>query len=142
MNMDAHRESILVVDDDFIIRQTLQMILNPHYNVAMAESGEDALKSLQRETFDLVTLDIDMPGLSGIDTLAQIKKRWPCLAVVMVSGHGNLANAQAAILKGASTFISKPFHIAEVLKVVGKILERNRDNQDDLPREVSVTNPV
>jgi CheY-like chemotaxis protein len=85
--MDLPRKAILVVDDDYVIREALKMIFNPFYEVDTAESGGEAINRLQREQFDLVTLDIDMPGLSGLEILAQIKKRWPRLDVIMVSGQ-------------------------------------------------------
>ncbi len=130
---------VLVVDDEPLIRESLKMIFSPLYDVGTARSGEEAIKCLQRGQFDLVTLDIDMPGLSGLDTLAQIKKQWPRLDVIMVSGHGNLRNAQEAILKGASNFISKPFRVADVLNVVRKVLERNTNKSEEkpLPQDVS-----
>ncbi len=137
--MDLDKRAILVVDDDLAICEALKMIFHPRYRVGIAESGEEAIKRLRREEFDLVTLDIDMPGLSGLETLAHIKRRWPHLEVIMVSGHGNLRNAQESILKGASNFISKPFQVAEVLSVVGKVLERKMDTLQDknLPPDVS-----
>ncbi len=129
--MDFDKKAILVVDDDLTICEALKMIFHPRYRVGIAESGEEAIKRLRREEFDLVTLDIDMPGLSGIETLGHIKRRWPQLEVIMVSGHGNLRNAQDSILKGASNFISKPFQVAEVLNVVRKILDRKTDTLPD-----------
>ncbi len=129
--MDFDKKAILVVDDDLTICEALKMIFHPRYRVGIAESGEEAIKRLRREEFDLVTLDIDMPGLSGIETLGHIKRRWPQLEVIMVSGHGNLRNAQDSILKGASNFISKPFQVAEVLNVVRKILDRKTNTLPD-----------
>ncbi len=129
--MDLDKRAILVVDDDLVICEALKMIFHPRYKVGIAESGEEAIKRLRREEFDLVTLDIDMPGLSGLETLGHIKRRWPQLEVIMVSGHGNLRNAQESLLKGAASFISKPFRVAEVLSVVGKALERKTEPLQD-----------
>ncbi len=131
--MDLQKKTILVVDDEPLIRESLNMILGSQYHLSMARNGEEAIKCLQKEQFDLVTLDIDMPGLSGLDTLAQIKKRWPGLEVIMVSGHGNLRNAQEAILKGASNFISKPFRVGDVLNAVRKAFERNNPKMEEKP---------
>ena len=73
----AQKRSILIVDDEFGIRESLKMILKPIYQVHTAADGKEALRCMQKDKIDLVTLDLKMPGLSGIDVLRRSKKMIP-----------------------------------------------------------------
>ena len=120
------KESILIVDDEVGPRESLRMILAPLYDVHTVESGQEALNFICREKVDLVTLDLKMPGLSGIDVLREIKNFQPDIDVIIVTGYGSLTNAQDAIRFGAGDFISKPFNVADIIAVVSKSFERRR----------------
>jgi len=120
--------SILVVDDEIGPRESLRMILKPIYEVHMATNGQEALQIICREKIDLVTLDLKMPGISGIDVLKEIKKLHPDVEVVIITGYGTLASAVEAIRYGAVDFISKPFNVAEILSIVTKSVERRNYN--------------
>jgi len=120
--------SILIVDDEVGPRESLRMILKPIYDVHAVENGQDALDFISQEKVDLVTLDLNMPGLSGIDVLQKIKRLQPDIAVMVVTGYGTLDNAREAIGLGAGDFISKPFRVADVIAIVSKALERQRHN--------------
>ncbi len=120
--------SILIVDDEVNSRESLRMILKPIYNVHTVENGQEALNFISQEKVDLVTLDIDMPGLSGIDVLKEIKKLQPDIEVMIVTGYGTLSNAQEAIHYGAGNFISKPFNVADIIIGVSKAFERRNQN--------------
>jgi DNA-binding NtrC family response regulator len=118
------KETILVVDDEAGPRESLRMILKPRYEVHTASNGQEALRLIQDEEFDVVTLDLNMPGLSGIDVLKEIKKVKPNTEIIVITGYGTLANAQEAIRFGAGDFISKPFNVAEIISIVAKSFER------------------
>ncbi len=118
--MDLQSRAVLVVDDAFAVRQALSMLLKSSYKVTTANNGEEGIQCLEKEHFDVVILDIEMPGLSGLETLAQIKKRWPQVQVIIATAHGTLEYAQEAMSKGAFDFISKPFDVSKVLDVVRK----------------------
>jgi DNA-binding NtrC family response regulator len=110
MNMD-----VLVVDDEDDIRLMLgQLLKREGHSVAMAESGERALAALDEKPFDVVLLDIRMPGMSGLDALTQIRERRPETAVIMVSGESSAANALKAGRHGAYDFVTKPLDAAQV----------------------------
>jgi putative two-component system response regulator len=120
--------SILVVDDEFGPRESLRMILRPMYNVHTASSGQEAINFVLKEKVDLVTLDLKMPGLSGIDALREIKKIHNDIEVVIITGFGTFANAVEAIRYGVIDFISKPFNIAEIISIAKKSIERRNFN--------------
>ncbi len=120
--------SILVVDDEVGPRESLRMILKPIYDVYTATNGQEALQFISREKIDLVTLDLKMPGISGIDVLREIKKLHADIEVVIVTGYGTLTNAVEAIRYGAVDFISKPFNVAEIISIVSKSVERRNFN--------------
>ncbi len=120
----AGKGSVLVVDDEFGPRESLRMILAPLYDVHTVENGQEALNFICREKVDLVTLDLKMPGLSGIEVLREIKNFQPEIDVIIVTGYGSLTNAQDAIRFGAGDFISKPFNVADIIAIVSKSFER------------------
>jgi DNA-binding NtrC family response regulator len=122
------KETILIVEDEAGPRKALEMILRPIYDIHTASNGKDALNVIRNQNVDLVTLDLKMPGLSGIEVLQEIKKIKPDVEVVIITAEGTLSNANKAIQYGASDFISKPFHVAEVTTVVRKSFERRNAN--------------
>jgi DNA-binding NtrC family response regulator len=120
----ASKGTILVVDDEIGPRESLRMILKPFYEVHTASDGQEALRFIQNKDIDVVTLDLSMPGLSGIDALKEIKKLRPNTEVIVITGYGSLNNAQEAIRFGAGDLISKPFNVAEIISIVAKSFER------------------
>ena len=122
------KESILIVDDEVGPRESLRMILKPIYEVHSAENGQEAINFISQKKVDLVTLDLNMPLLPGIEVLKEIKKLQPDIEVMIVTGYGTLGNAQEAIRYGAGDFISKPFNVADIITVVSKAFERRSYN--------------
>jgi len=124
----AQQGSILIVDDEAGPRESLRMILKPIYQIYTAANGKEALDLIQRENIDLVTLDLNMPGLSGIDVLKEIKKIRSDIEVIIITGYGTLKNAQEVIRFGAGDFISKPFNVADIIAIISKSFERRNYN--------------
>jgi len=124
----AQNKSILIVDDEFSVRESLRMILKPKYEVRTAADGREALQCIQKDEIDLVTLDLKMPGLSGIDVLKQIKRHNADIEVIVISAYGTQQNLQQAAHYGAGGFITKPFNPAELINSVTKSLERRGNN--------------
>ena len=120
----ASKGTLLVVDDEVGPRESLRMILKPLYEVHTASGGEEALRFIENKDIDVVTLDLSMPGLSGIEVLKEIKKLRPNTEVIVITGYGTLKNAQEAIRFGAGDLISKPFDVAEIISIVVKSFER------------------
>jgi DNA-binding NtrC family response regulator len=115
---------ILIVDDEVGPRESLKMILKPHYDIHTASNGQEALDLLGKEKIDVVTLDLKMPGLSGFDVLKEIKKMKAEIEVVIITSQGTLPAAREAIHYGAGDFITKPFNIADVISIISKAFER------------------
>ena len=124
----ANKGTILIVDDEVGPRESLRMILKPIYDVFTAGDGNEALRCIHDKNIDLVTLDLKMPGLSGIDVLRELKKFQPDIEVIVITGYGTLNNAQEAIRFGAGDFISKPFNVADIISIVSKSFERRSYN--------------
>jgi putative two-component system response regulator len=124
----AYQGSILIVDDEVGPRESLKMILKPIYQTHTAADGFEALRFINSQNVDLVTLDLKMPGISGIEVLREIKKTKNDIEVVIITGYGTLSTAIEAIRYGAVDFISKPFNIAEIISVVSKSIERRSLN--------------
>jgi len=119
---------LLVVDDESGIRDSLEGIFGDEgFETSTAADGGAALRALAgSKPVDLVLLDIAMPGRDGVEILSEIRKRWPAIPVVMMSGHGNVETAVRTTQIGAFDFIEKPLSIDKLLLTVGHALERTR----------------
>jgi len=116
--------TILVVDDEESILQSLDGILTDEgFEFQSAKSGPAALEKIDEEIPDLVLLDIWMPDMDGIETLVKIKKSYPYLQVVMMSGHGTIETAVKATKLGAYDFIEKPLSLEKVLLAINNALD-------------------
>jgi two-component system, NtrC family, nitrogen regulation response regulator NtrX len=122
------RESILVVDDEAGVRSSLTGILSDEgYQTGTADSGEAAIAILETgRRFDLVLLDVWLPQMDGLETLARIKGIDPELPVIVISGHGNIETAVAAVRMGALDFVEKPLSLEKTLLVVRNALRQRR----------------
>ena len=122
--MDATKRNILIVDDEMGPRESLKMILNPHYNVYTADRGAQAVEMLKQHPVDLVTLDLKMPGFSGINVLEKVKQHDPDIEAIIITGYGSLDTAIEGLRLGAFDYISKPFDVNHILALVRRGLER------------------
>src|SRR5947209_676618 len=133
---------ILVIDDDAGVRESLRMTLEyDGYDVAGAATGQEGLALVEREAFDLVLLDVKMPGMDGLDVLGRLHSMNETLPVVMISAHGTPSTAVDAIRRGALDFLEKPFESTERLRVtIQNALEqaRLRDENRSLKKAVEV----
>src|SRR5512143_1943990 len=116
---------ILVVDDEAAIRDSMRMILEYEgYEFIGAPSGQDAITAVERETPDLVFLDIKMPGMDGLEALQRMKAVNETLPVVIISGHGTVSTAVEATKAGAFDFIEKPLASERVLVTIRNALDQ------------------
>src|SRR5918996_3909567 len=117
--------SILIVDDEPGVRSALTGVLQDEgYDVEAAESGEAALERLARQSYDVVVLDIWLPGMDGLATLTRMRERQIETQVVIVSGHGNIESAVRAIKMGAFDFVEKPLSLEKTVLVVRNALRQ------------------
>jgi two-component system nitrogen regulation response regulator NtrX len=120
-------EKILVVDDEPSIRSTLTGVLEDEgYAVEVAADGQEALRKIEMKVYDLVLLDVWMPGMDGLETLQVMRKDKPDQRVVMMSGHGNIETAVRATKLGAYDFIEKPLNLDKLIIVLRNALEASR----------------
>ena len=127
------KHKILVVDDEHLIRWSLEQNLKKQgYEVLTAGSGEDALRLLREEMPDLILLDIQLPGINGMEVLEKIKEMDEEVIVIMVTALGVLETAVKAMRLGAYDYLNKPFNLDELAIVIKKALETG-----ELKREVA-----
>jgi len=121
---------ILAIDDDSIIRTLLSNSLSKAgYNVVTAADGESGLMKAANEKPDIVITDYQMPGISGLDVITELKKSYPGLPVILLTAHGDVALTIKSIQLGAYDFIEKPIQMQEVLEVIKNGLEISRQSQ-------------
>jgi len=127
----ADRFRVLVIDDDPGVRDYMEALVSRQgYEVAAAADGEEALKNLDAIQPDLITLDVVLPGMDGLQTLEKLKQRLPDVPVVMLSGHGQARNIVEAMRRGASDFLRKPFEVEELELAFQKALEKRALKQE------------
>src|SRR6266403_1276361 len=118
---------ILIVDDEPEIRKSLRGVLEDEgYKVAAAASGEACLEEIKKHPFDVVLLDIWLPGADGLETLEEIKKADTAPEVIMISGHATIESAVRATKLGAFDFIEKPLSLEKTLILVKNAVEAHR----------------
>jgi DNA-binding NtrC family response regulator len=130
VNQTTNRSRILIVDDDEGTREVLEVILEDDYEVACAADGQIAVDKLNREAFDLVLLDLIMPGMDGIETLKRIKAYDKQIDVIMVSATDRAREATAAITSGAYDYITKPFDADAILTAIERALQKRSLEQE------------
>ncbi len=125
---------VAVVDDEEIVRTRLQKALAKQgYDVETFGSAEDFLKEEKRDAFDLVLLDINLPGMNGIETLKRIKERRKDTEVILITGYGSIESVIESIKLGAFHYVVKPVKLDEIRHLAAKALEHKRllgENRD------------
>ena len=125
--------NILIVDDEKNIRLTIAQSLDPlGYQVATADNGEDALLQLQAQEYDLILLDLKMPGMNGLEVLRRAIEIHPEIKVIIISAHGTIEHAVEAMKLGAVDFLQKPFTPKELRDLVFQVLEIESSSTNEL----------
>jgi putative nucleotidyltransferase with HDIG domain len=125
--MSQHtRGSILVVDDERGPRESLRIILKPAYDVLSASSGAQALEILRTVPIDLVTLDLNMPGIKGEELMATIRREFPDVEIIVITGWGTVESASDAVRWGIADYLQKPFDVVQVMASVTRAVARQR----------------
>ena len=119
----ADKSRILVVDDEDALRMVLSSELSSSgYEVATASDGDEAITVIQNKKFDLVLLDIKMPKVDGFEVLKFVKKNYPTMKVIMLTGFADLKNAIESKKHGAEDFVSKPYDLVDLLTTIERVL--------------------
>jgi two-component system nitrogen regulation response regulator NtrX len=121
------KPSVLIVDDEAGVRSALSGVLRDEgYTVDAVDSGEACLDRVARAPYDVIVLDIWLPGMDGLATLTRLNERRVDAPVVMISGHGNIESAVRAIKLGAFDFVEKPLSLEKTVLVVGNAVRQRR----------------
>ncbi len=116
---------MLVVDDETDFLETIVKRLKArNIEVTGAESGYQALELMGRQDFDVVILDVKMPGMDGIETLREMKKKKPLTEVIMLTGHASVESGIQGMQLGAFDYVMKPVALDELLEKVRQAYER------------------
>jgi len=130
----------LIVDDEPVVRQAFCRILaGEHCIVETAADGPQALQKMAQQPFDVVLLDLKMPGMDGMTVLRTIKHNWPDSEVIVITGYAALDSAKASVVAGAYDYLPKPVGPEEVIKATnGALLHKRwalrRDTQPAAPQ--------
>ena len=125
--------NILIVDDEPLIRESLFEILRIEgYSVAMASSGEEAVESIKKKSFDVVLSDFKLPQMTGLELLSEVKKISKDIAVIIITGYGSIESAVEAMRIGAFDYITKPINDNEIKLILEKIVEVKQIKQENI----------
>ena len=126
MTDDPTPETILIVDDERGPRESLRMILSSNHRVLQASSGAEALECIRGEHVDLITLDLNMPGMHGQELMRTVRSEFPDVEIVIITGCGSIESAAEGIRAGICDYIQKPFDVVQVSAAVSRALSRKR----------------
>ncbi len=122
-----NKPSILVVDDELIVRDSLtDWLAEDGYDVSAVKNGKEAIKSIQEKDWDILLVDLKMPGLSGLDVLSRVKEINPEIPVIIMTAYATVDTAVEAIKKGAYDYITKPFNPEEITLTLRKIVAHQK----------------
>ena len=125
--MSFEKFKILITDDDMDLRELLtEAVKNWGYEVSVAKEGDEALRKLRMERFDIVITDLMMPGMDGLALLQKIKELDKEILVIIITGYATIETAVKAIETGAYDYITKPFRLDELMIVIKNACERLR----------------
>src|SRR5438128_1810188 len=127
----ARKGSVLVVDDEEIMRDVLETLLSAEgYRVDLARTGEEGLEAYGRRAYDVVLLDVSMPGMGGLRALEEYLKLDPDAVVVMITAYATFDTAIAAWEKGAMGCVRKPFQNEQIVATVAAGVKRRRKDEE------------
>jgi DNA-binding NtrC family response regulator len=125
--------NILVIDDEAAIRDSLEVLLTLEgYQVKAAPDGDQGLRALEMDSYDLILLDLALPGRSGIELLPLIKDNHPDIPVIMITAYGTVDNVVEAIRAGAENFVQKPWDNEKLLADIRSAVARRRVEEENL----------
>jgi len=123
----SEKTNILVVDDNEVVRQSfLRSLMGAHCKVEAALDGEHALRAMEEQAFDVVLLDLRMPGMDGMEVLKAIKDKWPETQVVIITGYPSVETAKEAVRLGAHNYLAKPVGPVDVINAANDAVTQKK----------------
>ena len=125
---------VLLVDDETEFVETFSERLDlRNLNVSKAFSGQEALQLLEKnQDTEVVILDVKMPGMDGLETLTEIKKKFPLMEVIMLSGHSTVESAIEGMKKGAFDYLMKPCDMDQIIAKVSEAVAKKREHEEKI----------
>jgi two-component system OmpR family response regulator len=125
MMSETNSARVLLIDDEEAFTSNLAMILSVRgYEATAVHDGESAVRAVEEGDFDVAILDLMMPGIDGIETLRQIKRKKPLLEVIMLTGHGSVDTGVEGMNLGAFDYAMKPIDIGDLLEKIADAYQR------------------
>jgi DNA-binding NtrC family response regulator len=137
------KTKVLVVDDDEVVRRShLRSLAGANCDVKAVWDGNEALRAMTEHPFDVVLLDLRMPGLDGMAVLRTIKEKWPESEVVIITGYPTIESAKEAVRLGAYDYLAKPVGPEDVINAAsGAVMQKKWALHTDRPKRIEGTGP-
>ena len=117
--------NILIIDDEpYLLEKLVSILTSEHYTVETADEGKAGLKKIWNDTYDLILLDIMLPGMNGLEILSEIRAAGIITPVLMLTAKGDIEDKVAGLNLGADDYLAKPFSLAELLARVRALIRR------------------
>ena len=123
---------MLVDDEERFLSTTKKLLEKKGYDVVTATSGAEALEKIRGENIHVVILDVKMPGMDGITTLKEIKRQFPLIEVIMLTGHATIESAVEGLKSGAIDYLTKPADINEIIEKAEQAFEKRKDLEEKI----------
>ena len=119
---DGQPARVLVVDDELLIRSGLAQALSlSGYAADVADCGEQALAKLALASYDVMVLDLQMPGIHGVEVMHRAHAMWPQLSIIILTGHATLGSAISAVKSEAADYLLKPVSVHQVIETITRV---------------------
>ena len=123
---------MLVDDEERFLLTTKKLLSKKGYEVFTASSGAEALDNLKKQNIHVVILDVKMPGMDGMETLKEIKKHFPLVEVIMLTGHATVESAVDGLQAGATDYLMKPANIEELVEKSEEAFEKRKKLEEKI----------
>lgn len=124
----SSKAKVLVIDDEQIVLKSCARILSAEgYDVQPVQTGDEGLRKLADEKFDVVLTDLKMPDMTGMEVLEKVLESYPDMIVIMITGYSTVQTAVDAMKMGAYDYVPKPFTPEELVEAVGKSLDKKKN---------------
>jgi len=121
---------ILVVDDERIVLDSCQKVLEADgFEVYLVPSADRAMEAMKKEGFDLLLVDIKMPEHDGMYLMREVKKKWPDIPIIVMSGYPTTNTIEEAVEMQAAAFIAKPFTPDELLEIIRQVIQKEENHE-------------
>jgi two-component system, sensor histidine kinase and response regulator len=128
--MDNKTNILIIDDEDIVLKSCLRILKDETYEIDTVMSGDEGIKRVEAKVYDIVITDLKMPGMSGMEVLANLRKNRPDITVIIFTGYATVENAREALKAGAFDYIPKPFTSEELRSVVDNAVKSREKNSD------------